>query len=261
MTEYTQLATTRSRPGGGLRPAGPAGGDRGPSDPADDERALRGRRCRLETARTWLLSGGSVLFFGADRIGKSAALDTLVAAVGDARVLSCSPSADDAIRPYRGLGALLSTVTGPELDLLPSPRRRTLTALLEGRGERVGAGAAPGRLGRSRWYAATPASVGLATVHLLRLLARARPVVLVVDDVHRFDPASAEAMRFVGTRVGDVGVHMAAAERVTDGRPPIGRFLCPAPLLVVRLEPLATPSLAELVGKDEGPSRGVGRQS
>jgi hypothetical protein len=84
-----------------------------------------------------------------------------------------------------------------------------------------------------------PAEVRLAALNLFRVVARSRPLLLIIDDLQWVDEASAEALRFVGRRVGDVPVQVAAVERVAPGHRPLRRALCASPLLVVGLEPVA----------------------
>jgi len=205
---------------------------RGPSpDPADGS-ALVGRRHRLQTAGEWLLSGGSVLFFGPAGAGKTAALDVVTAAVVQSRVLRYAPAdrSTGPDRPFGALAGLLATITAAELESVPAARRRVLAAA-------VSAGADP-------VAPVTPAAMRLAVLNLLRVLARERPLLLIVDDLQWLDEASAEVLRFVAPRVDDLPVQMAAAERVAPDSLPLRRGLCPPPLLVVRMGPLPPPDLA-----------------
>jgi MoxR-like ATPase len=189
-----------------------------------DDRSLVGRRHRLQTAREWLLSGGSVLFFGPVGVGKSAAVDLVTAAAVQSRVLRCSPTLDDdAGRPFGALADLLSSITMGELDAVPAPRRTVLASVVAGDLDAV-----------------APAAIRLAVLNLFRVLARSRPLLLIVDDLHLVDEASADVLRFVAQRVEDLPVQMAAAERVAPDGLPLRRGLCPPPLLVVRLDQVAS---------------------
>ena len=181
-----------------------------------------GRRHRLQTAREWLLSGGSVLFFGQPGVGKSAAVDLVTASAVQSRVLRCAPTPDDAGRAFGALAALLSSVSVAELDAVPGARRRVLAAAMSWDLDSV-----------------APAAVRLAALNLFRVLARSRPLLLIVDDLQWLDEASADVLRFVAPRVEDLPVQMAAAERVTPDCLPLRRGLCPPPLLVVRLDTVA----------------------
>jgi hypothetical protein len=232
VTESAPTATARS---------GPV--DSGQADRDKVDQASTGG-FRLETAREWLLSGGSVLFFGPNGVGKSAALDLLAAAACDARVLRCAPGVHHVDRSYRVLAELLSSVTDAELNLLPLARRRVLVDALRHRAGRPAHGPVLGRTrrsGRSRWSTrATAAAVRHAALGLFRVLARSRPVLLVVDNIHLLDRASADVLTFVASRVGDLAIQMVAAEQVPADRAPVGRYQCPSPLLMTRPDPQPT---------------------
>jgi len=182
------------------------------------------RRHRLEAARDWLLSGGSVLFFGPDEAGKTAALDVLVASVPGWRVLRCVPGQVGAATPYGAVAELLSSATARELRGLSEEHRTALDRLADGR---------PGRAPAVR-----AATVRRAVVSLVRSLSRERHTVLVIDDLQWVDEPSADVLRFAAAQVEELPVRMVAAERVTDRVLPRGRGLCPSPLLAVRLDAL-----------------------
>jgi hypothetical protein len=188
-----------------------------------DDHSLVGRRHRLQTAREWLLSGGSVLFFGPVGVGKSAAVDLVTAAAIQSRTLRCSPRLDTAGRPFGALADLLSSITVAELDAVPDARRSVLAAAMSWDLDSV-----------------TPAAVRLAVLNLFRVLARSCPLLLIIDDLQWVDEASADVLRFVAPRVEDLPVQMAAAERVAPDGLPLRRGLCPPPLLVVRLDEVAS---------------------
>jgi AAA ATPase domain len=229
-TGYDQTATVSDYPLSAMADWDYGGAP--PPDPADGS-ALVGRRHRLQTAGEWLLSGGSVLFFGPAGAGKTAALDVVTAAVVQSRVLRYAPAASSTghpDRPFGALAGLLSTITAAELESVPAARRKVLAAAVS---------AEPGLLSP-----VTPAAMRLAVLNLLRVLARDLPLLLIVDDLQWVDEASAEVLRFVAPRVDDLPVQMAAAERVAPDSLPLRRGLCPPPLLVVRMGPVAPPDLA-----------------
>jgi len=178
---------------------------------------------RFEVARDWLASGGSVLVFGQKGTGKSTLLSGVVAAAGPPRILRCSPVEADAERPLSGLAELLSTVTATELALVPQPQQRLLKSVV--------------LRGTDAAAEARPAVVRLAALELLRALARKGPVVLVIDDLHRLDHATTDLLRFVADRVDGLPIWVAAAEQVPYDCRPTGRPMCPAPLLMIGLEP------------------------
>jgi len=177
------------------------------------------RRARLDAATRWLLSGGSVLFFGPDDASTSAALDVLIAAAHDWRVLRSAAPAQQPVTAYAGLAGLLAPVTAGDLAALPVAYRESLTDI-----------ARPGPDGPL-----PPQEVRHAALDLVRTLGRAGPLLLVIDHMEGMDEASAAVLRFVATQVGDLPVRMAAGEHVTDGNRPRGRELCPSPLALVRL--------------------------
>ena len=183
------------------------------------------RRDRLNVARDWLASGGSVLFFGPPDAGKSAALDVLVAAARACRVLQCHAARPDAVAPYGCLARLLSSITWRELEGLGTAQRDLLAEVL------------------AHQVAAVPAavnSVRRAALDLVRTLSGTQPLMLSIDDTQRLDAPSAEVLRFIATRVEDLPVRLAVAECVTGDLLPKARSLCPMPLLAVRLAPLTT---------------------
>ena len=191
---------------------------------------------RIEAAREWLRSGGSVLLFGPTAPNLSAFLDTLPGPTTDARILRCSPTQADSHCAFRALATLLSSVTDAELDAVPARRRSALTILgCQGAGHPVPM-RSPMRPPGRRATRATPADVRLAALTLFRVLAKAGPLLLVVDNVQWLDHASAETLRLIMPRVADLPIRMAAAERTAPDRPPLGRSVCPSPLLVARLE-------------------------
>jgi hypothetical protein len=199
-----------------------------PSSAAADDHSLAGRRNRLQTAKEWLLSGGSVLFFGTVGVGKSAAVDVITAAAVRSRVLRCASVEGEAGRAFGALAGLLSSITAAELDSVPAARRRILLAVMNDDVESV-----------------APVAVRLAALNLFRVLAFSRPLLLIVDDLQWVDEASSDVLRFVASRVEDLPVQIAAAERVAPECLPLRRGLCPLPLLAVRLDPVAPTDLPE----------------
>jgi hypothetical protein len=205
------------------------------------------RRNQLDAAGDWLRGGGSVLFFGPEGSGKSAALDVLIAAAQGRRVLRCSPARAGVAAPYSDLAVLLSSVTVGERAKVPVGQRELLARIADqGSGHRADQ--------RSDLVTGLdPGAVRLAALSLVRMLAGAGPLLLVVDDLQRLDDATAEVLRFIATRVEDLPIRMVAAEWVPDGSPPRGGGLCPPLLLVLRLDAITLAVEAEL-----NDSRGTG---
>jgi hypothetical protein len=196
----------------------------GPSpDPWASDHTLRVRRHRLDTARDWLLSGGSVLFFGPAGAGKSAALDVLVAGARGWRVLECLAGRTRCGPPYGALRQLLAPLTDAELRAAGDEESETLLRVT---GRVRGTDTPP------------PAAVRWAVLDLVRRLGRAGPVVLVLDEVEALDEPSADVLRFVARQVEELPVRVAAAECVTGHVVLAGRGVCPAPLLAVQLDGL-----------------------
>jgi hypothetical protein len=192
---------------------------------------------RFEIAREWVASGGSVLFFGQAETGKSTLLDAVVATARGQRALRCTPPEAGADIAFFGLADLLSSITDAELNLVPGTQRRVLTSVVRRRVDLD--------------PVATPEAIRLATLTMFRVLADVGQVLLVIDDLQRLDQATADLLRFVANRLEGVPIFVVAAERVPEGCQPLGRSLCPAPLLMVGLDataPAASASPAKKAG-------------
>jgi AAA ATPase domain len=198
------------------------------------DRMVTARRNRLDTARDWLNSGGSVLFFGPDGAGKTAALDVLMASAPGVLTLRYTPGRTGPEGPYAGLAGLLASVGVGELGDLPDWHREVL-----------------GRAVLRREPSAGAEPVGRALLDLLWLLGQTRPSLLVVDDLDRLDEPTADVLRFVAAHVGELPIQMIAAECVPGTLLPRGREMLPPPLLAVRLDALPSPR-----AEDEPPAEG-----
>lgn len=138
--------------------------------------------------------------------GKSAviALAAQLAEQEGVRVLRCQPSAAEAQYAYAALGDLLHTV--PALDAIePVPRRALERALL--RTEADGSEPLDAR------------AVGLGCAALWRELAATQPLLLLIDDVHWLDTASADALAFSLRRLPAAGVIVLGARRTEEAGP------------------------------------------
>ncbi|MGP4099912.1 AAA family ATPase [Nonomuraea sp. KM90] len=161
---------------------------------------------------------GGVLLRGEAGIGKSALVAAAVAAASAAglRVLTTTGVEAERDLAYAGLHQLLYPVQAG-VDALPAPQRDALR----------------GALGLAE--AAEPSAhlVGLATLTLLAEAAAARPLLVVAEDVHWLDPASADVLAFVARRIESEPIVMIATLR--DGERSHLQDAGLAPMPVARL--------------------------
>ncbi|MEU5847848.1 ATP-binding protein [Saccharopolyspora shandongensis] len=148
---------------------------------------------------------GGVLLHGEAGIGKSALVAEAVsaAAVAGLRVLKTTGAEAEQNLAYAGLHQLLHPVRAG-VDALPAPQRDALRTAL---------GLAGG--GEPSTYL-----VGLATLSLLADEAADRPLLIVAEDVHWLDRASADVLAFVARRIESDPVVLIATLR-TDERSPL----------------------------------------
>lgn len=131
--------------------------------------------------------GRSILLIGPPGSGFTALLDEVVAAapgLGDPLVLRARGAGDEAGIPHALLHQVLSLLLAELGDDLDQTRRDALEAAVGVRAPHEGAVPVP-----------------LAALGALEVLARRRPVLVVVDDAHLADPDSAAALRFLGRRL------------------------------------------------------------
>ncbi|HEY5845149.1 MAG TPA: ATP-binding protein, partial [Mycobacterium sp.] len=127
---------------------------------------------------------GVLVISGEAGIGKTALLEDSVRTADEMQVLRASGSEFEAGLGFSGLHQLLLPVLGL-LDHLPPQLRDALQVALTLR-----SGPAPERF-----------AVGVATLSLLSRSAEDRPLLLLIDDAHLLDPATAETVRFVARRL------------------------------------------------------------
>ncbi|MFF0050813.1 AAA family ATPase [Streptomyces sp. NPDC005498] len=184
-------------------------------------------------------SGGALVLTGEPGIGKSALLDHVVSGLDDVRVLTAAaPDAGDP-PPYAALRRLLPAVRDVR-DRLPAPQRAALASV-----------EAPDADG------AKPLPVALAMLNLLAEAASRSPVILVAEDLHRWDKAGFDALAFVARRLASEPVVLlgasreSARDRVEDtGLPvlPLGPLdAADAKVLVDRQAPGLSPGLRERI--------------
>jgi DNA-binding CsgD family transcriptional regulator len=166
------------------------------------ERSLVGREPERERLAELLHRvpgrGGVLALHGEAGSGKSALLADAGAratAVGMRLLTAVGMEAEQRL-PYAGLHQLLYPVRAA-VDALPGSQREAVRAAI-------------GLTDR-----AVPDShlIKLGTLHLLAEIATEAPALLVVDDAHWLDPASAEVLAFVARRLGSEPVVLLAALR------------------------------------------------
>ncbi|WP_158274492.1 ATP-binding protein [Cellulomonas sp. WB94] len=114
---------------------------------------------------------------GGPGVGKTALLDDLLAGVTGVTVLRTQGLESESPLAFGALHRLLRPLL-PRLDELPRPQARTLgTAFGQDDDARV-----------------DPFVVAIATLSLLTVAAEEQPVLVVVDDAHWLDAASADAL-------------------------------------------------------------------
>lgn len=128
---------------------------------------------------------GALVLHGEPGSGKTALLDDAVAGAVGLRVLRVQGLESESPIAFGALHRLLRPLLA-RLDGLPAPQARALgVALGQHDGDR-----------------ADPFLVGLATLSVLTEAADELPVLVVVDDAHWLDPASADALLFAARRLG-----------------------------------------------------------
>jgi DNA-binding CsgD family transcriptional regulator len=152
------------------------------------------------------------------------------------RVLSCRPAEAESKLSFAGLADLLGSVSAEVLDDLPAPQRRALEIAL------LRADPDEGELDRGTVFA--------AFVSAARSLARARPLVVAVDDVQWLDAPSAAALDFALRRLGNSPIGVIVSVRV-EGRgiatSSFEQALAKGQLERVRLGPLSLAALHRLL--------------
>ncbi|MGW7535336.1 ATP-binding protein [Amycolatopsis sp. NPDC054798] len=179
---------------------------------------LRGRDAELKDL-TELVDGTEgrvgVLIRGEAGIGKSAlaAAAAAAASVAGTRVLRTTGAEAEQDLAYAGLHQLLHPVRAGVAEL-PAPQRTALETAL---------GLADGP---------EPSAylVGLAALTLLADAAAAKPVLVVAEDVHWLDRASADVLAFVARRIETEPVALIATLRDGSGSPLLDAGLSPMPL-------------------------------
>ncbi len=200
----------------------------------------RERECaRLDTmiGRVRGGSSGALIMEGEAGAGKTSLLDYVSAHARDLQILRAQGAECEQDLPFAGLADLLGPVLG-YMEALPGPQRTALASALA-----IGP-AVPGDL----------FTVCAATLSLLAAAAAARPVLVMVDDAHWLDVASARAVEFTARRLGRYAIGLIVVLRHTP----------PGASWPAYHRPGASPAGTMLVvGLDEGAARqllaGTGR--
>jgi DNA-binding NarL/FixJ family response regulator len=145
-------------------------------------------------------SGGSLVVHGVAGAGKSTLLADAAESAEGMRVLRTSGVESESPLAFAALQRLLWPLTG-HLDALPEPQREALGAAL---------GATAGEGERFLVY--------LGGLTLLADAAEESPLLVVVDDAHWLDDASAAALLFAARRLQDERVALVFAARDGDAR-------------------------------------------
>ncbi|MFI1290490.1 AAA family ATPase [Streptomyces sp. NPDC020792] len=152
----------------------------------------------LDAARTG--SGGALVVRGVAGVGKSALLGDVLATALDLRVLRTSGVESESPLAFAALQRLLWPLR-TRIDALPAPQAAALRAAM---GETEGEG------DRFRAF--------LGTLSLLADAADEAPLLVVVDDAHWLDDASAAALLFAARRLQAERVALLFAARDGDAR-------------------------------------------
>ncbi|MDX6639814.1 MAG: hypothetical protein QOF12_825 [Solirubrobacteraceae bacterium] len=187
----------------------------------DDERLALDRL--LAQAR--LGHSGVLALVGEPGIGKTALLEHAAACAGGMQILRARGIQSEAEVPFAGLAELLRPAL-PALDRIPGPQASAL----------AGALALEPATAQDRF------AIGAATLSLLSAWAEEGPIAMLVDDAHRLDASSAEALLFAARRL--VVDPIALVLTVREGEPSL---LDGADLRVLRVGGLGRPDAAELL--------------
>jgi DNA-binding CsgD family transcriptional regulator len=169
-----------------------------------------GEQRRLDDLLTSALRGTSatLVLIGEPGIGKTALLEHAAANAGPFHVLRARGVESEAELPFAALLEICRPVLA-RLEGLESQQADALRAAF-GIGGRVGA---------------PPFAIGAATLSLLAAAAEERPLLLLADDAHWLDRASADALAFAVRRMRADAVAALFATRPGEGRPFSGRDL------------------------------------
>jgi DNA-binding CsgD family transcriptional regulator len=175
----------------------------GPGCPLLAGRAELQERLAAVLSRARAGSGGAALLVGEPGVGKTALLAAAAGTATEFLLLSAAGAEDEAAVPLAGLHGMLRPVSGllATLPALPAAQAAALAATLE-----PGNGPPADRL-----------LLAAATLRRLSQLARSRPVLCCVDDVHWLDGPSRHALAFAARRLAGEPIAMLFAARTGEG--------------------------------------------
>ncbi|SEM20366.1 helix-turn-helix transcriptional regulator [Streptacidiphilus jiangxiensis] len=157
--------------------------------------ALVGREIELQVLSTYLTSPDrrALILRGETGVGKSTLLDhaSELATTTGHRVIRAVGAEAESKLPFAGLHQLLYPLL-PDAEQLDGAHRAVLEAAFSG-----GDGTPPSTM-----------TLGIAVLDLLSLATTSKPLLLVVDDGHWLDIASAEVCGFVGRRLAGSAVRL-----------------------------------------------------
>lgn len=168
-------------------------------------RHLVGRESEMERIRTFLAAartdGEALLVTGEPGVGKTVLLDAASEAASSLglRILRAAGVQFEAGTSFSGLNQVLLPLLGA-LPELPAVHRNALNVALG-----FGKGPPPARL-----------VVSNAALVLLRQAAAARPVLVILDDLHWLDRASAGVLSFVARRLAGSRIGLMGASRTGE---------------------------------------------
>lgn len=178
-----------------------------------------------------IAQSGVLVVEGEAGIGKTSLLDHVAATATSVRVLRARGTASEQDVGFAALHQLLLPLL-PMIHDLPAPQAEAL-----GTAFALRRGAAPTRF-----------AVAAATLGLVSLCAEDEPLLLVVDDAHRLDRPSAEAVVFTCRRLMADPVAVLLASRPVPGTPVVD-----AGLPAITLTGLGTEEVARMLGKGTRP--------
>ncbi|MFE3199924.1 AAA family ATPase [Embleya sp. NPDC059237] len=149
--------------------------------------------------RTRAGDGGAVVLRGAAGTGKTTLLAEAVWAAKGMTVLRTSGPRGGGALPYTGLRQLLATLH-PRIGRLPHTRAQALRTAL---------GLAPGAADRT--------VVAAAACSLIAIAAREQPILVLVDDAHWLDAASAAVVAYIAARAEGLPIAVLRATREGAG--------------------------------------------